>query len=240
MEYDEYRDATAQNLDLFIDALRQGSLSEPVPGCPGWTVRDLAKHVGEFSAFWAHAFCEGTGRDKSAFPEAPDGEDMIEWVSLSKDLLLEEVEATPAETEVWTWYEPEQSARWAARRCANELAVHRYDAQSARGTSAPIEPELASDGIDEMLVVLTSLRERSKQAEGQTLHLHATDTDGEWLVTLLPDRVDVSQEHSKADLALRGPVSDLELLLYGRATLGEVERFGDESVLDAWRREFVF
>jgi hypothetical protein len=35
-------------------------------------------------------------------------------------------------------------------------------------------------------------------------------------------------------------VSDLELLLYRRPTLGEVERFGDAGVLDAWYREFSF
>jgi hypothetical protein len=35
-------------------------------------------------------------------------------------------------------------------------------------------------------------------------------------------------------------VSDLELLLYGRPTLGPVERFGDDTVLDGWYRTFHF
>jgi hypothetical protein len=55
-----------------------------------------------------------------------------------------------------------------------------------------------------------------------------------------PDGLDVRREHAKGDLALKGAVSDLELLLYDRPPLGEVERFGDESVLDAWYRVFKF
>ena len=75
---------------------------------------------------------------------------------------------------------------------------------------------------------------------GETLHLHGTDRDDEWLLTLDPDGLRVERRHAKADLALRGAVSDLELLLYQRPTLGEVERLGDERVLDAWQRVFTF
>ena len=49
-----------------------------------------------------------------------------------------------------------------------------------------------------------------------------------------------TSRHAKADLALRGAVSDLELVLYQRPTLGDVERLGDESVLAAWQRVFTF
>ena len=50
----------------------------------------------------------------------------------------------------------------------------------------------------------------------------------------------VVREHAKGDLALRGPVSDLEMVLYQRPTVGTVERFGDESVLGAFHRRFTF
>ena len=78
------------------------------------------------------------------------------------------------------------------------------------------------------------------QASGETLHLHATDSGDEWLLTLEPGRIEVAREHAKADLALRGAVSDLELVLYQRPPVAGVERFGDERVLDAWYREFKF
>jgi hypothetical protein len=74
-----------------------------------------------------------------------------------------------------------------------------------------------------------------------TLHLHGTDyTPAEWLLMLGEDGIQVSREHAKGDLALKGPVSDLEMLLYQRPTIGTVDRFGDESVLAAFHREFTF
>jgi hypothetical protein len=145
---------------------------------------------------------------------------------------------------MWTWFEPDQSAGFIARRVANELAVHRYDAQSARGTCTPVDAALAVDGIEEVFDALVTRRKRTGRAAGQTLHLHGTDEglDGaaEWLVTLHADRVEVDRAHAKGDLALRGPVSDLELLLYRRPPLGEVQRFGDDAVLDLWYGEFIF
>ena len=59
-------------------------------------------------------------------------------------------------------------------------------------------------------------------------------------IPLRPDGLDIRREHAKGDLALRGAVSDIELALYDRPPIGEVERFGDESVLDAWYRVFKF
>ena len=49
-----------------------------------------------------------------------------------------------------------------------------------------------------------------------SLHLHATDTDGEWYLGLAPDRLEHRREHAKADAALRGTASDLLLWLVGR------------------------
>ena len=72
------------------------------------------------------------------------------------------------------------------------------------------------------------------------MHLHGTDRGDEWLLTLDPGGLQVERRHAKGDLALRGAVSDLELLLYQRPTLGDVERLGDERVLAAWQRVFTF
>jgi uncharacterized protein (TIGR03083 family) len=245
VEHDDYVDAAARETDALGAALAAGPLSAPVPTCPGWTLTELARHVGEFSGFWTHVLCEGMGQTKTPFSPAPEDDDddaRREWVADLFELLLRQLRATPPETAVWTWYEPDQSAAFVARRVSNELAIHRYDAQSARSTCEPIDRLLAIDGIDEMVTRLVQIR-GSDQADGQTIHLHGTDGDdppAEWLLTLHPDRVEATRTHAKGDLALRGSVSDLELLLYGRPTLGQVERLGDESVLDIWYQVFTF
>jgi hypothetical protein len=146
---------------------------------------------------------------------------------------------------VWTYYPPDQTAAFVARRTCHEIAVHRVDLQRVRGEAEPIAPEVAVDGIDEILEVLVptrrDLEERLSGASGRTLHLHGTDTDGaEWLLTLAPDGLGVRREHAKGDLALRGATGDLELLLFQRPPWGEVQRFGDDTVLDEFHRVFTF
>jgi uncharacterized protein (TIGR03083 family) len=238
----DHIDAAEGQLDGLCAVAAAGPTAAPVPTCPDWTVADLASHVGQFCGFWAHVLCEGSGRPKPSFPDPPAGEAIAEWLAAVSPMLIAELRATPAETPVWTWYEPDQTAGFVARRAAHELSIHRYDAQSARGRCDPIDAEVAADGIDELLGTLVVAGRRSGGATGQTLHVHGTD-DGvpaEWLVTLGADAVEVQRQHGKGDLALRGAASDLELLLYGRPTLGAVERFGDPSVLDTFYREFTF
>ena len=109
------------------------------------------------------------------------------------------------------------------RRQAQETSVHRWDAEHAIGATTPIDPELASDGIDEYLDLMLRrcvTRERSTLPVG-SLHLHCTDTDGEWLMSL--DRrlelVHVPTPRRAAAL-LRGPAEALLLRLVGRRPTG--------------------
>jgi hypothetical protein len=209
---------------------------------------DLVDHVAWFVTRWSDRL-QGNRSQESPSPRPPDGDDAVRvaWLRGLGDELLAELHGTSADTPVRTWFEPDQTAGFVARRCANELAVHRYDAQSARGTCAPIAAELAVDGIEELLFVLSTRIYRAGEGGGETIHLHGTDdldpdlgSKAEWLLTLGPDDLEVRREHAKGDLALRAGVSDLELLLFGRPPLGPVQRFGDEAVLDTWSRAFTF
>lgn len=107
---------------------------------------DLARHVGEFTGFWTHVLCEGTGRPKTPYTGLSDDLDVRAWYREIADSLVTELRATPPDTTVWTWAPNDQSARFAARRSANELAVHRFDTQSARGSEQPIDATTAADG----------------------------------------------------------------------------------------------
>jgi uncharacterized protein (TIGR03083 family) len=231
-------DAVDRESAALADALAAGPRDARVPSCPEWSVAELAEHVGRFTGFWTHVLCEGTGRPKPPAPDPPAEGDLGGWYLELRDHLVEELRATPPDTEVWSWKPDDQTPAFVARRAAHELAVHRVDAQLARGPHGPIEPALASDGIDEILL-LARVADRTK-GDGQTLHLHGTDRDDEWLLSLAPSGLEVERAHGKADLALRGAVSDLELLLYHRPPVGTVEHLGDDAVLAAWHRAFAF
>ena len=235
MEYAEHIEAVERETSAFTRTLMRGDADAQVPSCPEWTLRDLAKHVGGVQGFWTHVLAEGTGRPKPAFDDEP-GPSAGLWLVQIGGFLVNELKAASADTKVWTWNPADQSAAFAARRMAHETAVHRFDAQMANGNPEPIEPALAADGIEEIFVMVDAWPE-SGRGEGQTLHLHSAEGD-EWLITMNPDGLDIKREHAKGDLALRGAVSDLELVLYDRPPIGDVERFGDESVLDSWYRVF--
>ena len=149
-------------------------------------------------------------------------------------------------TPVWTWFEADHSARFVARRCAHELAVHRYDAQSSRGICTPIPTELAADGIDEVFDVLLSTREDRGMGSGRVLTLRSSELGAEWSAALNPGRIEVvrrSQDEPPvegSDLMVSGTTSDLELTLYHRPTLSPVDVHGDYTVLEEWHRRFTF
>ena len=237
MDYEDRISAVEREAQGLVAALGAGPLDHPVPTCPGWTVTDLATHVGEFTGFWCHVLCEGTGRPKPPFDSPPAGDAIVAWYRDIADGLLGELRATPGDTAVWTWKPDDQSAAFVARRVAHELAVHRFDAEHARGHATPIEADLAADGIDEMLMIAGRSDARG---QGQTIHLHGTDVPEEWLITLAAGGIGVERRHAKGDLALRGAVSDLELVLYQRPPLGPIEHFGDEGALETWYEVFTF
>lgn len=239
MDYDGHADAVAREVDGFVDALRAGDLRATVPTCPEWSLRDLAEHVGGFTGFWTHILCEAGGRDTTPYPPMPADGDVADWYATLGRYLVDELTATPADAAAWTWLPADQSARFVARRCANELAVHRFDAQTVSGSTTPIDPALAADGIEEIFM-LVNARDGPRDGSGRSLHLHSTDRDDEWTIRMGPDGLDVRREHARADLALVGAVSDLELTLYQRPAIGPVEQHGDPRVLEAWYREFTF
>jgi hypothetical protein len=95
---------------------------------------------------------------------------------------------------------------------------------------------MAVDGIDEMVdVFLPASAGQPIGGNGETLHLHATDAEGEWLLTMQADRIDVARGHAKGDAAIRGRALDLLLIVWGRAPLGEIETFGDPSIVSRFQ-----
>lgn len=240
MEHEGRVAAAEREVATFIEAVAAGPLDARVPTCPEFTVDDLAAHVGSFCGFWTHVLCEGTGRPKPPFDDAP--EDRVAWLREIAHHLDVELRTTPPGTAVWTWFPPDQSAAFVARRVANELAVHRVDAELSRGSAAPLAADLAADGIEEIFVLLQHpQRDDLLSPTRHTLHLHGTDFEpSEWFVDFGPDGMTVTREHAKGELALKGTVSDLAMVLYQRPPVGEVEHFGDDAALAAFHHVFTF
>lgn len=124
----------------------------PVPSAPGWTLRDLLAHTGEV---YAHktAILQGRLAERpEVWAAAPDTADLVPWFTAQLEELLAALKRTPPDTAVWTWYPPEQLARFWFRRMAHETVIHRADAELAAGQEPHhVDAVVAVDGIDEFL-----------------------------------------------------------------------------------------
>jgi uncharacterized protein (TIGR03083 family) len=240
VEFADHVEAVERESAALVAALRAAGPDARVPSCPDWVTGDLAQHIGEFAGWWTHIIQDGAGQEHDEIPDCPKPAERPDWVERNLARLHELLAGAGPGLDVWTWSD-DHSTAFVARRAANELAVHRYDAELAAGEAQPIAGDLAVDGIEEIFMMIRFRPAFEVDVDPPvTMHLHATDRPGEWLVALVGNNVDGIREHAKGDVALRGSASDLELSLYGRPTTGEVERLGDASVLDSWTRIFSF
>ncbi len=200
----------------FGELVSGADLTTPVPSCPGWTLADLVAHLTEVDVFWGRVVHEriANPNDIQTLPRAQD-EELVDAYWAGLDRLELDLRSTPDDTPVWTWSDQpaDHTAAFVVRRMAHESAIHRWDAATALGRTDPIDAVLASDGIDEFLVHFQS----GSVIDGDpSVHVHCTDVAGEWLLTPHGEDYAVSREHAKGTIALRGPASDLLLVLWGR------------------------
>jgi uncharacterized protein (TIGR03083 family) len=156
---------------------------------------------------------------------------MLDWYRNGVSDLAEVLRGADPSTKVWSW-SPQKNVAFVQRRMAQETTVHRWDAQSATGSEKPIQPVLAVDGIDEFFFIHAPVEKRPLEGLGETIHLHSTDAEGEWLVALTQTGIQVEHGHDKGDVAVRGPASDLLLMLWRRLAPSTLEVFGDDALLE--------
>jgi uncharacterized protein (TIGR03083 family) len=221
-------------------ALARGDLTAPVPTCPGWTLRDLIEHTGNVHRWQTEAARVDAGEfpDMSHERGITPGQSIADWFQEGVDRAVEVMSAVDPAATRWTWAKgPGDVAQWYFRRIAQETYVHRIDAELTAGVPVTdADPVFAVDGVDEFCdVMIPQAVGQAINGRGKTVHLHATDAEGEWLLTLHDDRVDVVRGHAKGDAALRAAARDLLLEVWGREPLGHVEQFGDESVIATFR-----
>jgi uncharacterized protein (TIGR03083 family) len=214
-------------------AARQG-LDPPVTACQGWTVADLVLHTGMVHRHKLEIVRGRLAQPPDPWPPpSPPRAELLGWYEQGLEELLTVLEATDPDTRVWTFHRPDQTAGFWRRRMAQETAVHRVDAESAHGEHRPVPAALAADGVSELLEVFLAPHAEGEPVggRGESLHLHATDTEGEWRLRLLPAGVEVGQGHAQGDAGAAGSASDLLLFLWGRGSADPLERSGDPALL---------
>jgi uncharacterized protein (TIGR03083 family) len=228
--------------EALLAAARSTGLDATIPTCDGWHTRDLLLHTTGIYRFVAAVLETGGPVSRATLATDPQGDEVYDEFEAAARAVVPAIQAVGPDGEAWNWAGEPPTGAFGHRRMAHESAIHIADAVIAAGGTPAISPELAADGIDELLTVLVPRVAAYGKSAGfgtiGALHVHCTDTEGEWLVEPAEGAVTVRREHAKGDAALRGPALDLLLRLYNRGEGGEV--VGDAGVLDRWRATVTF
>ena len=185
----DYFTAIRRESSRFAECLGRAGGSDRVPTCPDWSADDLLWHLAEVQLFWAAIVRERLADPDAAdaaVPERPaDRGALLELFGSATDALLDALTTTPRDTEIWTWAS-EQRVAFVIRWQAHEALMHRVDAELVIGDRTPIEPQLASDGIDAALTIVHGdLPEWSTfTPDGSVGRIVAGDTGGTWNIAL--------------------------------------------------------
>ncbi|HTX63917.1 MAG TPA: maleylpyruvate isomerase family mycothiol-dependent enzyme [Acidimicrobiales bacterium] len=240
MEVDAYVAALDREGHLLVDAARRAGTTSPVPTCPGWGQPDLLAHIG-FVHRWATRYVATAISEMADEPDeaailacAPGEGGRVAWVAEGHAALVRALRAAPADLECWTFLAAPCPLAFWARRQAHETAVHRVDAELAAGlVPTPVDPELAADGIDELLFgFFARPPRRTFEIPGGavTLALETVDRPERWVVRVSDLGVEARRGPGQCDLAVRGSASDLYLLLWHRRSPRGVEGLETESL----------
>lgn len=214
-----------------LGEIRGDQLADPVGACPDWDVGSLIHHLGGVHR-WAQSCIESV--DPSEPPPFPDdtnatGDRLVAWLVEGARSLQDRLAVADTATTFPSWAGP-RSAAWWTRRATLETAVHRWDAQAASGRPDPLDIALARDGIDEWLDLQLLRRWQPPVAVRGSIHLHGTDGEGEWLIEI-DETLSWTSGHRKGDVAIRGPLSDLYLMMWRRIPAARLEVIGDGEFL---------
>ncbi len=201
-------------------------LEARVPSCPEWSVRDLAHHIGEVQWYWganvrAHNADERSGAELTAFPEDTD---LLAWLGWCTYSLLGALREAGPDAPCWAWWPEPHTSGAVGRHQAQEVAVHRWDAEGVAGASAPLHPGLADDGVPEFIEIMVGSDLSSLPG---AVTLTATDTGATWRVA------GTGGERSGRVSELSAPASDLVLMLYRRLPVPDADVAGDPVLVAA-------
>jgi len=250
MDVTDYIGYVASEGDRFATAAEHGDLDVDIAPCDGWDMRALVRHLGLIH-LWAAgnvAYTDDDWLDADDIPDMarywpelgsvwPDDADLVAWYRRTKENLVQVLESAPADHHCFSFLPAPTPVTMWSRRQASEIAIHRFDAEQARGITTHFEPAFAADMLDELL---SGFAPRSGSEEmgvdsERLLHVHAHDVDEHWYLTIGPNGVATDRDGGDADLTVTATAAELYLLMWNRTDESSVTLAGDAELMGVWR-----
>ncbi len=247
MEHVAYCDALTVEVARFSNVMSELSLDQDVATCPGWSVLDLAEHLGVI-----HRWAEELVRRRSPVRLARASSDDVrvavspEWISAGGERLVATLLDANPNDEMWAWG-LDQHVRFWSRRQLHETLVHRMDLELVAGIEPVADPATAIDAIDEYLsnlekVARTSPGLSNLRGRGETLAFRVRKPATLWSVTFEEDGFSVSKVDGAFDAELVASPVELLLVMLGRRGVARSDTsvIGDPHLIDFWLTHSAF
>jgi uncharacterized protein (TIGR03083 family) len=225
-----------------LRAVAPAGLAAPVPTCPGWTVADLTRHVGDVYLHKTLAIRDGAEPEPWPPADLADAEPLALLDRAYAGLLAEFAAHRPADP-AGSWYTPDPTVGFWIRRMAQETVIHRIDAELGTGQPvAPVPDDLAVDGIDELLKVFVAYAVAefgdyfTDILAGSPGRTYTVRTDGAaWHVRTGPGVFAVADGAGDrpADVTVSGPPAAVLRWVWNREAAGEPSGVTVEGAPDA-------
>jgi uncharacterized protein (TIGR03083 family) len=231
---DTYHAALQRDAEAFVEVIRHGDLDVVVPDCPGWTLLDLARHLGGVHRWAFDSIVTGHPGVEAEGPLQRS--DLVEWFADGAQHLLDLLRRSDPDAPTWTFGPPPRQVSFWSRRQALETAIHLTDARRALRREESIDAPLAADGIDEVVSMFFPRQVRLGRIPPLQSAVAITLDDDEREGVEGPKWVlagDGIAPPTAIDASVSGPAVDVLLTLWGRHDVDGLRVQGDRAVVRA-------
>lgn len=217
LTFDRYRELMDRDFNRLLD-VAEPAMDQSVPGCGGWTGRNLIRHTALVYLQKAETIRTGSKPVEGWPPEELKLMHPVRALTECYSRLMEQFDSHHPEDPAETWVQDDQTVGFWIRRLALETAIHRHDTEAAADLVTPLDTDLAVDGIDEILTVMLCRSKPDESASGSALTLKSAGRA--WTLLIKPSLVELERQvNDLATATVNGPPEQMLLWLWGRAPL---------------------
>ncbi|GAA2340258.1 maleylpyruvate isomerase family mycothiol-dependent enzyme [Saccharopolyspora halophila] len=226
---------------LLTAATHDAHAGTPVRAASGRTLGQTVRYLGDLCEDVLCWLGSPEAERRWGLPAHPELPDLVGRFSVRLADLLAEFASRPPDSRCPTWWPEDHTVRFWVRRLLHAITVHRIDVQvAAHVPTTAIDPEVATDGVDEVLRAWFGYRLHAlgiTATRSCSVGVHVPGRN--WLVTADSEGTAVLGSGDVAattpDAVLGGDPSAVYLWMWGRLPNRALETSGDpDAIAQLW------